>query len=452
MQGTLEEIDIRSLLQLIESMRETGELHVRAVPNSYFWTKKSDLSTNFLNGLCDLPDLFQRSMSEKIWSLFFVNGQIIYATDCNYNNIDRDARDDCGESASSMTALKERLYAYHLPHLDESELYSPETNVFCSQYDSIWNLLKKEILHPVQAKQIVSNIVREILFDLLDLRKGIFSFHRSSASIPQLTNLETSSLIKKSSLQIKLWKQFFPQIESPEQCPIFKREEKLRNVLSERAYANFQEWAEGSTSLRQLFRYLNCQPATLARAIYPYLQKGWLKLTDRPLLIDSRKESSFSKDSHPQVIYINNNVTIGRNVEYILKLKGCRSILVEEPIQALDLIFQLKPDLILCDSRIPKIDGYELCSMLRNSQSFRLTPIIMLTEANSQIDRAKLQIVGASDYLIKPFSEHELLMLIEKYLGLSNCPDLPQRLQSLSLEEETLKWSQEISEVNLTES
>jgi twitching motility two-component system response regulator PilG len=442
MQGTLEEIDIRSLLQLIESMRETGELHIQAVPNSYFWQQKSDLKTNFSNCLYDLVDLLPQPMSEKIWSLFFVNGQIIYATDSNYDRVGDDRQDDSRDRSSSMLALKERLYSYHLPNLDAIEFCSPETNALYSEYDRIWLFLKKEILKPLQAKQIVSNIIKEILFDVLDLRKGIFSFHRSSASIPQLIGLETSSLIKKTSLQIKLWKQFFPQIESPEQCPVFKREEKLRNVLSERAYANLQEWADGFTSLRQLFRYLNCEPATLARAIYPYLQKGWLKLTDRPLLINSLQSTSFSKNSHPQVIYINNNVTIDRNVEYILKLKGCRSILVEEPIQALDLIFQLKPDLILCDSRIPKIDGYELCSMLRNSQSFRLTPIIMLTEANHQIDRARLKIVGASDYLIKPVRERELLMLIEKYLGLSNCPDLPQRLQSLSLEEETLKWSQ----------
>jgi twitching motility two-component system response regulator PilG len=452
MQGTLEEIDIRSLLQLIENMRETGELHIQAVPNSCFWQKKSDLKINFTNSLYGLAEVFPQPLPEKIWSLFFVNGQIIYASDRNYDEIDRSCPSDSGERASSTLALKERLYSYHLPNIDENELSLPETDSLYSEYDRIWILLKKEILKPAQAQQIVSNIIEEILFDLLDLRKGIFSFHRSSVVLPQLTNLETSSLIKKSLAQIKLWKQFFPQIESPEQCPIFKQEEKLRNVLSERAYANFKEWVDGRTSLRQLFRYLNCNPATLAQAIYPYLQKGWLKLTARPLPTNFLQESTLVKESYPQVIYINNNVTIGRNVEYILKLKGCRSILVEEPIQALDLIFQLKPDLILCDIRIPKIDGYELCSMLRNSQSFRATPIIMLTEANDRIDRAKLKIVGASDYLTKPVREHELLMLIEKYLGLSNCPDLPQRLQSLSLEEETVEWDKEFSEVNLTES
>jgi twitching motility two-component system response regulator PilG len=176
MQGTLEEIDIRSLLQLIENTRETGELHIQAVPNSCFWQQKSDLKTNFTNSLYDLAVVFQKPLPEKIWSLFFVNGQIIYARDCNYSNIGDRCQDDPRERASSMLALQERLYAYHLPNLDESELSLPEMSNLYSEYDRIWILLKKEILKPVQAKQIISNIIKEILFDLLDLRKGIFSF------------------------------------------------------------------------------------------------------------------------------------------------------------------------------------------------------------------------------------------------------------------------------------
>ena len=74
---------------------------------------------------------------------------------------------------------------------------------------------------------------------------------------------------------------------------------------------------------------------------------------------------------------------------------------------------------------MPELDGYEICAMLRSSIAFRQTPIIMLTGKDGFIDRVKARIVGATDYLTKPFGESELLMLVEKYVGVGN-PELPK--------------------------
>jgi twitching motility two-component system response regulator PilG len=80
-------------------------------------------------------------------------------------------------------------------------------------------------------------------------------------------------------------------------------------------------------------------------------------------------------------------------------------------------VFQLKPDLILCDIAMPELDGYEICAMLRRSSLFRQTPIVMLTGKDGFIDRLKARMVGATDYLTKPFGQGELLMVLEKYIG-----------------------------------
>ncbi|MGL5879852.1 MAG: hypothetical protein ACRC2V_19010, partial [Xenococcaceae cyanobacterium] len=85
-----------------------------------------------------------------------------------------------------------------------------------------------------------------------------------------------------------------------------------------------------------------------------------------------------------------------------------------------------------------------LCGMLRNSQSLRFTPIIMLTEGENFLELAKSKLSGASDCLGKPFSDNELLMLIQKYISLSNCPDLSQPFESLSLRQEKLELSEKI--------
>ena len=83
---------------------------------------------------------------------------------------------------------------------------------------------------------------------------------------------------------------------------------------------------------------------------------------------------------------------------------------------ALSEIFNLKPDLILCELVMPELDGYQICAMLRQSLAFRQTPIIILTNQEGFIGRVKSHMFGATDYLTKPFGEDELLMLVEKYL------------------------------------
>jgi twitching motility two-component system response regulator PilG len=93
-------------------------------------------------------------------------------------------------------------------------------------------------------------------------------------------------------------------------------------------------------------------------------------------------------------------------------------VVLDNPVTALSQFFIHKPDLILCDITMPELDGYEVCAMLRQSSYFRQTPIVMLTGLDGFIDRVRAQMVGATDYLAKPFGEEELVTIVEKYVGL----------------------------------
>ena len=64
---------------------------------------------------------------------------------------------------------------------------------------------------------------------------------------------------------------------------------------------------------------------------------------------------------------------------------------------------------------MPDLDGYQVCAMLRHSYAFKQIPIIMLTSKENFIDRVRAQMVGATDYLTKPFRDEELIYLIGKY-------------------------------------
>jgi twitching motility two-component system response regulator PilG len=185
-------------------------------------------------------------------------------------------------------------------------------------------------------------------------------------------------------------------------------------------------------------RYLNRDILTVARAVYPYVRDGSVQLLN-PVTEESlaQRWQLLQHDRLPRVVCIDDGLTVRQAVEDILNRHGYEVTAISNPLKALSLVFQLKPDLILCDIAMPELDGYELCAMLRKSTAFRGTPIVMLTGKDGFIDRIKARMVGATDYLTKPFGEGELLMLVEKYVGAGdiNRPK-PEKLLAEALEDE----------------
>jgi twitching motility two-component system response regulator PilG len=169
-------------------------------------------------------------------------------------------------------------------------------------------------------------------------------------------------------------------------------------------------WIDGKTTIRQLSRYSGLDIFQIGREIYEAVAAG--SVTIPPLTISVSQET---KVQSPRILCIDDSVTICRAVEYILHNHSYQIMAVSSPIKALSLIFQHKPDLVLCDIAMPELDGYELCAMLRKSSAFAKVPIIMLTGRDGFIDRVKARMVGATEYLTKPFGEKELLTTVEKY-------------------------------------
>jgi twitching motility two-component system response regulator PilG len=159
---------------------------------------------------------------------------------------------------------------------------------------------------------------------------------------------------------------------------------------------------------------------TVAKAIAPCIQRGWITLTPwppvaaviaAPLAIDGAAAAAGGR-----IVCIDDAVTIGELIVAMLAPRGYQVTPINDPVAALSQVFGLQPQLILCDITMPQLDGYELCAMLRQSTQFHQTPIIMLTGKDGFIDRVRAKMVGATNYLAKPFDEDELVMLLEQYL------------------------------------
>jgi len=86
--------------------------------------------------------------------------------------------------------------------------------------------------------------------------------------------------------------------------------------------------------------------------------------------------------------------------------------------EALEIAEATEPDLILLDVMLPKMDGYEVCSILKSKEKFKETPILFFTAKGLKRDIARGKDAGGDDYIIKPFSGKELVELIREHLGI----------------------------------
>jgi len=392
MQGTLNEIDIRSILQLIALGQRTGELLVEAQA-----TPSLPVDLHRASAIRDVG-------AGSCWFMFFRDGQIIYAAD----------------STTSLRRLRDYLQRYKLDLPTDYFHTSFQATTTAPEYSYLWELLEKRLLTPAQGRSIVNSMVKETLFDLLTLHQGYFIFDLGAGLTPQLTTLEIEPVVAEVMKQVQEWKQLQPYIQSPEQCPLIADRDKLQAYLPESAFKTLDKWADGKTSLRQLARYLSRDILPVAKAIYPCIQQGWVQMPSL-VTIDPQQQQGERRvplGVRPQVVCIDDDGAIGKMIEYTLQSQGYQVTIIQDPLESFSQIFQLQPDLILCDLVMPKLDGYDLCGMLRQSTDFRQTPILMLTGKDGFIDRVRAKMVGATDYLTKPFQEQELLMLLEKYIGL----------------------------------
>ena len=117
-----------------------------------------------------------------------------------------------------------------------------------------------------------------------------------------------------------------------------------------------------------------------------------------------------------RVMVIDDSNTIRRSAEIFLIQAGCQVILAENGFDALAKIADHHPDLIFVDIMMPRLDGYQTCSLIKKNGKHKDTPVIMLSSKDSLFDRARGRMVGSDEYLTKPFSKESLLKTVEAHL------------------------------------
>ena len=116
-----------------------------------------------------------------------------------------------------------------------------------------------------------------------------------------------------------------------------------------------------------------------------------------------------------KVLVIDDSKTIRRTAETLLAKEGCQVFTAVDGFDALSKIADHHPDIIFVDIMMPRLNGYQTCSLIKNNQIFRETPVIMLSSKDGLFDRARGRLVGSEQYLTKPFTKDELLGAIQSH-------------------------------------
>ncbi len=118
-----------------------------------------------------------------------------------------------------------------------------------------------------------------------------------------------------------------------------------------------------------------------------------------------------------KILVVDDSKTIRRTAETLLSKEGCQVFTAIDGFDALSKIADHQPDLIFVDIMMPRLDGYQTCSLIKHNKVFKETPVIMLSSKDGLFDRARGRIVGSEQYLTKPFTKDELLGAISNQIN-----------------------------------
>lgn len=123
-----------------------------------------------------------------------------------------------------------------------------------------------------------------------------------------------------------------------------------------------------------------------------------------------------SENHAKKVLIVDDEPNIVLSLEFLMKQAGYSASTATDGEMALEQMRQTKPDLVLLDINMPKLNGYEVCQAIRDNPGWKDVRIVMLTARGRDIEREKGLAMGADDYVIKPFSTRDVVDLVNRLL------------------------------------
>jgi len=118
-----------------------------------------------------------------------------------------------------------------------------------------------------------------------------------------------------------------------------------------------------------------------------------------------------------KILIVDDEVDLADLVKLRLEANGYQVVVAHDGQVGLEVAKKEKPDLIVLDLMLPKLDGYKICRILKFDQKFKKIPIILFSAKAQDEDKVRGEEVGANAYIVKPFEPKTLLIKIEELLA-----------------------------------
>jgi chemotaxis family two-component system response regulator PixG len=297
-----------------------------------------------------------------------------------------------------------------------------------------WDFLLLENLYATQkikkqeVTNIVENTINEILFDLAQQRNlSSFRCERNQEFILKspLISTTANSLIFVKQTQDS-WQQWLAAglgDISPSLSPVLRKPEQLQQRLSPLVYKNFERLINGKHTLWDLAAKMNQSLLSITRSLFPYIQQGsvdLIEVSDLPLprnkVNQNYQATQAKREKSPLIACIDDSLQVCKMLERIITANGMKFVSIQNPLEALPMLIENKPDLIFLDLMMPVVNGYEVCNQIRRSSYFAKTPVVILTGSDGVFDRVRSKVFGATEFITKPVKTDQVLGIVDKYL------------------------------------
>jgi two-component system, chemotaxis family, response regulator PixG len=321
-----------------------------------------------------------------------------------------------------------------------------------ADFQGIAALLQNRVLSAAVAQSLIETLSREALESLLLLQNSTYTFFAVEHSLDWVQPLNFDQLLNDCTERLEAWKNMRSHILSPYQRPYLRRQTETIQ----------DSWASGDdTRLFKLlkgfsFRHLailtHQDELDVARKLYPLILDDLIVLRTPqppfhelpsflnldsataldaaslfPMYVSNKAESSAKPELETgsltiapsktyRVACIDDSFAILQAIEQFLGAQHIALFLIQDSVKALAEVMSIDPDVILLDSNLPGVDGYEICRLLRKHPRFNVTPIIIMTSNNGLVDRAQAIMAGATDFIAKPFTQPELSKAVFRHL------------------------------------
>jgi DNA-binding response OmpR family regulator len=139
-------------------------------------------------------------------------------------------------------------------------------------------------------------------------------------------------------------------------------------------------------------------------------------------VIEYEKDGGGEGAAMHRILIVDDEPNIVLALELLMKKEGYEVHTVADGERAVQAAKELRPDLILLDIMMPKMDGYEVCQSIRSDALLKDVSIIMLTAKGREVEREKGMALGADHYITKPFSTRQVVMKVREILTAKSGP------------------------------